>query len=65
MTKTALELKVNEKMREYDERFGDMFPLMMFGGTFEDAIAEIDRCLALNKPFDPYFGGEIPKDVWF
>ena len=40
-----------EAARAYDERFGDVFPLMQFGGDIPDAIEEVRRCLESGEPY--------------
>lgn len=45
-----------EASEQYLQRFGDIFPLMQFWGGLEDAVEEIDRCLASGKPYKPEDG---------
>lgn len=42
---------MNEKLKQYSERFGDGFPMMplAWGRTEEQVIALIDKCLSANK----------------
>ena len=44
---------LEELMDEYEERFGDMFPLMCVKGMDEEEIAaEIERCLREGHEFE-------------
>lgn len=37
------------KLDEYYDRFGDIFPSMEYGMPINEAIKFMDKCLSLNK----------------
>lgn len=41
-----------EAAEAYEERFGDVFPLMEFGGDIPEAIEEIRRRIEAGEPFE-------------
>lgn len=49
--------RIRELSEEYDETFGEYFPILCFEGVDDDEIiAEIEKCLETNKPFEPERG---------
>lgn len=45
---------MNEKLLEYQEKFNEQFPLMLFRTMEEEQIMDlIDDCIIRNKPFEP------------
>ena len=50
-------MSMDELMDEYEERFGDMFPLMCVKGMPKKEIAEaIEKCLETGEPYKPAEG---------
>lgn len=48
---------VDEKMAEYLEKFGEVFPLMCcMDMTDEEIVSRIQKCLDSGKPFEPEEG---------
>jgi len=45
--------ELRENMSAYENRFGDIVPLEMIGGTTEELIKNIKRCLDENKDLLP------------
>lgn len=43
------------KLKEYREKFNDVFPTMMYSGTEEELINEIDKCISTGKKYDISF----------
>lgn len=43
---------MDKHLKEYEERFGEQFPLMLCRGCDDDEIIEIiDECLSKNEPY--------------
>ncbi|GEM_PF-1888061 len=43
---------INEKLKEYAERFGDNFPVMCFEGVADEEIVKlINKALDDNEPY--------------
>lgn len=45
-----------EAAKAYEAAFGDVFPLMEFGGDYPEAIDEIHRCIESGEPYRPEEG---------
>lgn len=46
-------MEFDNALREYWDRFGEPFPMEQFGGSEEDAVEEMARCLASGEPYSP------------
>lgn len=56
MTKNESEL-LEKKVREYRDRFGEQFPLMVYmSWTLEQVIRKIDSHIVSGVPCNPYNG---------
>lgn len=43
---------MDKYLREYEEKFGEQFPIMLCRGCDDDEIIEIiDECLSKNEPY--------------
>ena len=43
---------MDKHLKEYEEKFGEQFPLMLCRGCDDDEIIEIiDECLSKNEPY--------------
>ena len=48
------DLLIEAKRVNYQERFSDQFPRMLFQGVFDaELVAIIDECLEIGKPYEP------------
>lgn len=46
--------KLDALLDQYEQNFGDCFPLMFFRGKDDDEICEIvQKCIDENEPFAP------------
>ena len=43
--------EVEKKLKEYEEKFPDGFPLMEFEGNKKQLINTIDKCIKKNKEY--------------
>ena len=51
----SLRLREGDPMeiKEYEEAFGEQFPLMLFqGAANEDIVAVVDACLEAGRPYE-------------
>lgn len=54
--------ELDEKMKEYEQRFDDQFPLMLCSGMDDgEIIKEIERCLKKGEEYSP----NAPDDAVF
>lgn len=54
-TSGVIEAKVEQKLKEYAERFNENFPIFLFRNLpEEDIIKAINDCLASNKLFEGF-----------
>ena len=43
---------MDKYLKEYEEKFGEQFPIMLCRGCDDDEIIEIiDECLSKNEPY--------------
>ena len=43
---------MDKKMQEYEEKFGEQFPLMLCRGCDDEEVIEIiNECIISNKPY--------------
>ena len=43
---------MDKYLKEYEEKFGEQFPIMLCRGCDDDEIMEIiDECLSKNEPY--------------
>ena len=43
---------MDKYLREYEEKFGEQFPIMLCRGCYDDEIIEIiDECISKNEPY--------------
>lgn len=47
--------EVNKKINEYEKMFKDSFPTMLFDGTREELIEEINKCIKTKTEYDISF----------
>lgn len=44
-----------EKLKQYNQNFDDIFPLMQYNFTEQEIIAIINKCIINNKPVEYYY----------
>ena len=51
---------LEKKVREYRDKFGEQFPLMVYmSWTLEQVVRKIDSHIVSGKPCNPYDGKSI------
>lgn len=44
-----------EKLKQYEENFDDVFPLMQYSFTEQEIVNIINKCIINNKPVEYYY----------
>lgn len=44
-----------EKLKQYEENFDDIFPLMQYSFTEQEIVSIINKCIINNKPVEYYY----------
>lgn len=44
-----------EKLKQYEENFDDVFPLMQYSFTEQEIVSIINKCIINNKPVEYYY----------
>lgn len=57
--------EVLKAMDLYESKFHGLFSLMIFHGTDQEIINEINLCIERNAPYDPYEDPKVPEDAIF
>lgn len=44
-----------KKLKQYEENFDDIFPLMQYSFTEQEIVNIINKCIINNKPVEYYY----------